>query len=68
MGMIQIQTHGSFPAEKFDVTANEGGHANAIQRAIKWLNDRLPAAIERDHELHEAGEMPPDAWFGRGGQ
>jgi len=68
MGMIQIDTFGSFPTESFNVSANEGGHANAIQRAIQWLNDRLPAAIEKDHKLHAAGDEPPLAWFGKGNQ
>lgn len=67
MGMIEISTRGSFPSESFHVSAEEGGHANAIQRAIEWLNDRLPAAIEKDHKLHTAGVLPPRAPFGRGG-
>lgn len=66
MGMIEIQTKGSFPTESFSVSALDGGHANAIQRAIEWLNDRLPAAIQSDHKLHEAGDFPPNAPFGRG--
>ena len=68
MGKIYIATDGSFPREEFEVTANEGGHANAIQRVIGWLNDRLPAAIQKDHKLHAAGDEPPLAWFGKGGQ
>ena len=67
VGKIYISTDGSFPAESFHVTANEGGHANAIQRVIQWLNDRLPAAIEKDHKLHAKGDVPPGAWFGKGG-
>ena len=67
MGMIHVQMKGSFPPGHFEVSASEGGHANAIQRAIEWLNDRLPAAITKDHELHETGDVPPGAWFGRGG-
>lgn len=67
MGMIRMGMSGSFPSVTFEVSAEEGGHANAIQRAIGWLNDRLPAAIELDHKLHAAGDVPPRAPFGRGG-
>ncbi len=66
MGMITISTHGSFPTESYEVSAEDGGHANAIQRAIGWLNDRLPAAIVLDHKLHAQGDMPPGEPFGRG--
>lgn len=66
MGMITIATHGSFPTEDFSVSAEEGGHANAIQRAIGWLNDRQPQAIILDHKLHARGDIPPLAGFGLG--
>lgn len=68
MGMISIQMRGSFPGDAFDVSAEEGGHANAIQRAIGWLNDRLPEAIALDHQLHDSGDVPPRAPFGKGGR
>jgi hypothetical protein len=64
MGVISINTRGSFPCEGQSFNAEFGGHANAIQRAIKWLNDRLPAAIELDHKLHDRGERPPRTDFG----
>ena len=66
VGRIYISTDGSFPGESFEVCANDGGHANAIQRVIQWLNDRLPSAIEKDHKLHAKGDVPPGAWFGKG--
>lgn len=65
MGVIRIQTVGSFGLDGFEASAEEGGHANAIQRAIKFLVDRLPEAIEKDHKLHAKGEVPPRAWFGQ---
>ncbi len=65
MGHIHIEITGSFPTNGVhDVSAEEGGHANAISRAIGWLNDRLPAAIARDHELAAEGEHPPKAPLG----
>ena len=66
MGMITISTHGSFPTETFSVSAEEGGHANAIQRAICWLTDRQPQAIILDHKLHAQGDIPQRAPFGMG--
>ena len=67
MGMIRIQMLGSFPGDSFEVCAEEGGHANAIQRAIRWLIDKQPDAIQQDHRLHEDGVRPPKRDFGRGG-
>ncbi len=64
MGTISIQTRGSFPFDAVELSAEVGGHAMAIQRAITWLNMRLPAAIVKDHQLHEAGDTPPHADFG----
>ena len=64
MGMIRIYTAGSFPTENTEFCAEEGGHANAIQRAIAWLNNRLPDAIIQDHKLHDRGERPPRKDFG----
>lgn len=66
MGMIRIETAGSFAREIVAISTEEGGHANAIQRAIGWLNDRLPVAIKMDHELHDQGDRPPRADFGEG--
>jgi hypothetical protein len=64
MGKISIQTAGSFPTDSVSISAEEGGHAFAIQRAIEWLNRRLPDAIRSDHRLHEGGNHPPISPFG----
>ena len=66
MGVIQIQIRGSFLGNEGDFTscAEIGGHAMAIQRAIKWLNDQLPEAIILDHSLHDQNNRPPNADFG----
>lgn len=66
MGQIHIKMIGSFPVpDHLQVDAEVGGHAFAIQRAIEWLNTRLPAAIQLDHRLHDKGERPPASDFGR---
>ena len=65
MGMISIRIEGSFP-ENSTVTfdAEEGGHALAIQRAIRHLNNLLPKAIRLDHARHAQSEYPPKSGFG----
>ena len=67
MGQITIQMNGSFGTRSKTFSALEGGHANAIAHAIRYLSGQiLPAAIELDHKLHDKGVRPPNADFGRG--
>ena len=66
MGMLTIKIEGSFTEQvgaKF--CAEEGGHALAIQRAISFLTDQLPSAIQLDHKLHDDGDRPPVSDFGK---
>lgn len=60
MGMINIQTMGSFkPQRAVQFKAESGGHADAVARAIEWLaGTMLPDAIRQDHALHKAGVNP----------
>ena len=51
--------------EEHRETATKGGHAAAIGRTIEYLTTLLPDAIAKDHELHDKGENPPEANFGR---
>lgn len=55
MGQITIMTAGSFNARTNVESAEEGGHAAAIGRQMKFLNDMLPEAIQKDHKLHDDG-------------
>ena len=67
MGSIRVSTFGSFPvlASK-DFSAEDGGHADAVGRAIAFLVvEVLPASIRKDHALHESQEFPKRA-FGHG--
>jgi hypothetical protein len=59
MGKITIKIEGSFgkPDEKV-FSAEEGGHAYALTRAIGFLFARMSPAIRNDHDLHEKGEHP----------
>lgn len=69
MGQLTIQFAGSFRTKNgqkmFNTTALEGGHAAAIGRAIQFLSDQLPEAIAQDHALHDEGQRPPAADFGK---
>jgi hypothetical protein len=64
MGLIKIQTCGSFRDDKVDFSAIKHGHARAISDAIKYLNDRLPEAIRQDHDLQDNGQYP-ERHFGK---
>lgn len=68
MGQIVIQMQGSFPEAKrgiqFTTSAEEGGHAFALSRAITYLNRQFPEAIRLDHQLQAKGEHPPQSDFG----
>lgn len=64
MGVIRVETGGSFGRESWEFSASEHGHAKAISDAIRWLVDKLPQAIRQDHDLHEKG-MKPDGAFGK---
>ncbi len=59
MGSVRILMNGSFPTnDSVEFHAEQGGHAIAISRAIRWLNDQLSVSIELDHKLHEQGKLP----------
>lgn len=59
MGVIRIETSGSFPGRSKTFSAIEKGHAHAVAEAIAWLSTEvLPEAIERDHRLHDEGAKP----------
>lgn len=65
MGMIKIQTLGSFPYAEKHCGAMKNGHAAAVAEAIEWLSGEvLPQAIKQDHELHDRG-LSPEQGFGR---
>lgn len=66
MGQLTIKMSGSFGVKQKTFSAMEGGHANAIANAIRYLSQELPGTIEQDHKLHDDGQRPPDADFGRG--
>lgn len=65
MGMIKIETWGSFGQAQKTISAQAFGHAQAVADAIAYLaNEVLPAAIASDHRCHNAG-ISPDSGFAR---
>ena len=67
MGMVSVDITGSFGNKgKVHFSAEEGGHAYALTRAIAYLVTQMAGAIVKDHELHDAGDYPQTA-FGTSG-
>lgn len=64
MGMINIQMSGSFQTDTFSTSAMEGGHVQAISRAITFLSNQLGNAVVKDATLTSQGEEPPTSPLG----
>ena len=63
MGMIRIETRGSFGRVVREFSAMKHGHANAVAEALVFLGgDLLPAATALDHGLQADGHAPDDGW------
>ena len=58
MGMITIQTTGSFGRTDKVFTASEHGHAHCINEAQEYLTELMREAVNADHHLHEDGAKP----------
>ena len=65
MGQITIKTSGSFGDSEATYSAQEGGHAYALQRALFFILQKIAKAITLDHALHEAGDHPEISDFGK---
>jgi hypothetical protein len=63
MGILTIDTTGSFPRRNRVFRAQGNGHAHAVAEAIAYLSTEvLPAAIESDHRLHDEGAKPDNGF------
>jgi len=64
MGMINIIVEGSFkPNDEESFCAEDGGHAQAVANAIKYLAEvTMPMAIRQDHDLQTEGHAPVAGW------
>jgi hypothetical protein len=67
MGMITVETKGSFKPVRQTFSAMEFGHAKAVADAIRFLAEEvLPEAIANDHRCHNDG-ISPEEGYGVGG-
>ena len=67
MGKITVQIRGSFGTKpEANFSAEEGGHAYALTRAISYLLLQMDDAIKKDHALHDRDARPPRSDFGVG--
>ena len=68
MGQITIKIEGSFVdsgnTSEHTFSAQEGGHAFALARAMALLHLGMDRAIRLDHSLHDKGEHPSKSDFG----
>lgn len=65
MGQVRVVIAGSFGGYHDNTfSAEDGGHALALTRAMRELVSMMPHAIRLDHELHASGDHPPGTPFG----
>ena len=65
MGQITIKTTGSFGDSEANYSAQEGGHAYALSRALFFILQKVAKAISLDHALHTGDEHPEISDFGK---
>ena len=63
MAVLRIQLHGSLGEENVEFSANEHGHAHAINEAMAYLTKLQTRAINTDHDVRDCNEPgPKDGW------
>lgn len=63
MGLIRIETAGSFGESKNVFYAQNNGHVDAVAQTIEFLSkELLPIANAQDHKLHSGGCEPEKGW------
>jgi hypothetical protein len=62
MGIIKIETAGSFGNQSKTFSAMKNGHAHAVSEAIKFLTFVLHDAIDNDHNCHQGGIYPENGF------
>ncbi len=64
MGQVTIKFEGSFGTSEATYSAQEGGHAYAISRAMYFLMAFIAKAIKLDHDNHSRDCHPGISAFG----
>ena len=62
MGMLIIETRGSFGTSTKTFSAMRNGHAHAVTEAIRYLTELARKATNQDHQLHEQREKPTEGF------
>jgi hypothetical protein len=63
MGILKIETKGSFGESFKQFSARTYGHAHAVAEAIKYLSGEvLPEAINNDHECRDDNQFPEEGF------
>lgn len=66
MGMIRIETWGSFPINTKVFSAMGSGHECAVEDVLKWFETTmLDLARRQDKKLRAEGHAPEDGWVER---
>lgn len=64
MGKITIKTEGTFGVSEATYSAEEGGHAYALQRGMFFILQKMAGGIKLDHKLAAEGLDPNISDFG----
>jgi len=62
MGLISIVTKGSFGTNERVFSAQQHGHAYAVNEAQDYLSNLMVKSINKDHDLHDQN-CKPDQGF-----
>jgi len=62
MGLISIKTAGSFGLSERVFSAQQHGHAHAVNEAQKYLCDIMKGSIAQDHDCHDEGVKPENGF------
>jgi isocitrate lyase len=63
---LRIQLVGSMGTESAEFSANEYGHAHAINEAIAYLTGLQEKAINFDHDVRDSNESGPKLGWQKG--
>ena len=62
MGLISIVTKGSFGTNERVFSAQQHGHAHAVNEAQNYLSNLMVKAINKDHQLHDQKCTPSEGF------
>ncbi len=66
MSVGSLRITGSMGDAHFDFSANEHGHAHAINEAMIFLTGLMQRAINTDHDVRDSNEPAPTQGWHKG--